>query len=119
MVESRLEQYLKNLEYQIEDKNEAILNGVNFDILSTNQNGEKQYIKVVEKKESNDVYSPKGDLNRKIDEIIRLKKILGSTFNFAIAVPNELRYEQILNEKLLSLSIRLNAYLVGDSIIEL
>lgn len=118
MVETRLELYLRDLECQIADKNETILNGVEFDILSTNQNGEKLYIKVVEIKESNDVYSPKGDMNRKIDDIIRLKKILDSTFNFAIAVPNEIRYERILNEKLLSLSNSIKAYLVGDSVIE-
>jgi hypothetical protein len=118
MIENRLENYLRDLKCQIGDKNETLLNGVDFNIISINQNGEKQYIKIVDKKESNDVYSPKGDINRKIDDIIRLKNSLDSTFHFAIAVPDEMRYKQLLNEKLLSISGSLTAYLVGNNVVE-
>jgi len=119
MVQKRLTHYLKDLGYQILDKEQSSLNNNLFDVVTVNNEGEKLYIKVVEKKESNDVYSPKGDINRKIDDIVRLVKTLNFAPHFAIAVPDEFLYERILNNKLLSISSYLKAFLVGNRIVEL
>jgi len=116
MENQLLKHHLKSLGFTIEDKTQTTLNGVGFDFFTTNTKGDKYYFTVVEQKESNDIYSPKGDINKKIDSITRLMRRNDSKTHFSIAVPNTARYKKILNQKLSMVTERLDVYFVGDDV---
>jgi hypothetical protein len=116
-MSDQLQNHLKNNGYKIEDlSSRPIFNGFDFDVLTTNPQGQRHYFAIIDQKESNDVYSPKGEINRKIDMITRLMRVADSNTRFGIAVPNNNRYKNILSQKLQSISETLDAYLVGDDV---
>ena len=119
MENQLLKHHLESLGFTIEDESLATLNGVGFDFSTSDTKGERHYITVVEQKESNEIYSPKGDINKKIDNITRLMKHKSKNIHFGIAVPNNVRYKNILTQKLSMVTESLDVYFIGEEVVEL